>query len=75
MDIYELSIGATKHFVGAKDEQDAYNQGTDPEKFPDIHFLPFQVTKVEVPGCTVTVTSDTEEEIVAAPRRGRRPAS
>lgn len=72
MNIYELSIGATKHFVGATDEQDAYDQGTDASRFPDIHFLPFQITKVDVPGCTITVKSDNED---AAPRRSRRSAS
>jgi hypothetical protein len=71
--IYELAIGPTKHFVAAEDEQDAYDQGTDPEKFPDMHFLPFQITKVEIPGHTINVTSDEPEQIVT--RRGRKPAS
>lgn len=74
MNIYELSIGHMKHFVGARDEQHAYDQGTDPERFPDIHYLPFQITEVVVPGCTVVVTSD-EPDANATPRRGRRPAS
>lgn len=56
MNIYELSLGFTKHFVAANDEQHAYEQGTDAEKFPDIHYLPFIITQVVVPGVTIVVT-------------------
>lgn len=71
MKLYELSFGRMKHFVGARDEQHAYDQGTDPEKFPGIHYLPFEITAVTVPGCTITVKPDSEE----APKRGRQSAS
>ena len=70
MNIYELSIGTNKHFVAATDEQHAYEQGTDPEKFPDIHYLPFTITKVEVPGYTITVTKNEPDEPTT--KRGRK---
>lgn len=62
MNVYELSLGFTKHWVAANDEKHAYEIGTDPEKFPDIHYLPFNVTKVEVQGHTINVTADAEPE-------------
>lgn len=58
MNIYELSAGRIKHFVAAEDETDAYNQGTDPEQFPDIHYMPFEISLVTVPGHTISVTAD-----------------
>lgn len=75
MNIYELSFGNTKHFIAATDEQHAYDQGTDPNRFPDIHYLPFVITQVEIPGFTVTVTKDEQEEAVTTSKRGRRAAS
>ena len=77
MNIYELSLGFTKHFVAANDEQHAYEQGTDPERFPDIHYLPFTVTKVEIPGHTISVTKDEadEPEQTTTKRGGRRAAA
>lgn len=71
MNIYELQTGNIKHFVAAEDEADAYKQGTDPEQHPDIHYLPFTVTQVEVPGHTITVEADGQE--AESPRRGRKP--
>lgn len=77
MQIYELSLGFTKHFVAATDEQHAYEQGTDPTRFPDIHYLPFVITQVEIPGYTISVTKDEteEQEQVTTAKRGRRAAS
>lgn len=68
MNIYELSIGRIKHYVAAEDEQDAYNQGTDAEKFPDINYMPFEIHEVTVPGHTITV-----EPIEAPKNKGGRP--
>ena len=67
MNIYELSIGRIKHYVAAEDEQDAYNQGTDAEKFPDINYMPFEIREVTVPGHTITV-----EPIEAPKNKGGR---
>jgi len=82
LNIYELVFGHIRHFVAAVDEEDAYAQGTDPERFPDLHFRPFEIHKVEVQGYTITVTQNapqTEKEDVTeadeAPRRGRRKAA
>jgi hypothetical protein len=61
MNIYRLAHGTTEHIIPAVDEQDAYKQGTDPDKFPDIHYLPFTITQIVVPGHTITVTKDKEE--------------
>jgi hypothetical protein len=58
MNVYELSLGFTKHFVAARDEEHAYEQGTDAEKFPDIHYLPFVITQVTIPGVTITALAD-----------------
>lgn len=75
MNIYQLSFGNIKHFVAAKDDQEAYEQGTDPEKFPDLHFRPFEITLVQVEGYTITATQDKPEKDAEAPRRGRRKAA
>ena len=77
MNIYELSLGFTKHFVAATDEQHAYEQGTDAERFPDIHYLPFNITQVMIPGHTISVTKDDsdEPEQNTTSRRGRRAAT
>lgn len=56
--VYELSTGRIKHYVAAEDEKDAYNQGTDPEQFPDINYLPFEIYEISVPGYSITVTPD-----------------
>lgn len=58
MNVYELSLGYAKHFVAAVDEDHAYKQGTDPELFPDIHYLPFTVTLVTVPGHIIVATPE-----------------
>lgn len=60
MNVYELSLGYAKHFVAAVDEDHAYKQGTDPELFPDIYFLPFTVTQVVVTGHVVTATPEVQ---------------
>lgn len=68
MNIYELSIGRIKHYIAATDEQDAYKQGTDPERFPDINYMPFEINEVTVPGFIITL------ELVEAPKnKGGRP--
>lgn len=74
MNVYELTFGNIKYFVVAENEQDAYEQGTDPDKFPDLHFRPFEITLVQVEGYTITATSNSPEKPVEAPRRGRRKA-
>jgi hypothetical protein len=56
MHVYELSFGAIKHFIAAKDEGQAYEKGTDPKLFPDIHYLPFTITQVKVEGYDITLT-------------------
>lgn len=56
MNVYELVFGHLRHYVAAKDEQDAYQQGMDPQKFPDLHFRPFEIIPVTVPGYVVTAT-------------------
>lgn len=61
MKIFELTTGNIRHFVVGKDEEDARTQGTDPERFSDIHYLPFEVTEVDVPGFTITVKKDTKK--------------
>lgn len=77
MNVYELSFGHIKHFVVASSERDegdetsAYTQGQDPEAFPDLHFRPFEIRKVEVEGYTIAVTPDVQEG-VESPRRGGR---
>lgn len=58
MNVYELSLGFTKHFVAARDDEHAYEQGTDAERFPDIHYLPFIITQVTIPGFTITASAD-----------------
>lgn len=82
MHVYELIFGNIRHYVAAQDEQDAYAQGTDPERFPDLHFRPFEIHKVEVEGYTITVTPNDDQrantgvtEADDAPRRGRRKAA
>lgn len=61
MNIYQLSFGHLKHLVVAKDEKEAYKIGTDPEKFPDLHFRPFQTDLIEVEGYTITLAKNDEE--------------
>jgi hypothetical protein len=56
MNIYELSFGIIRKFIVAKDEQEAYNIGTNADLHPDIHFRPFEIVPIEVEGYTVTVT-------------------
>jgi hypothetical protein len=70
MAVYELSFGRVKHFVSAESEQDAYLQGTDPEQFPDINYLPFEIREVIVPGHTITVTPNEQE---TTKNKGGRP--
>lgn len=72
MNVYELSFSHIRHFVAAKDEEHAREQGQDPEKFPDLHFRPFDVTLVEVEGHTITVKPDSAE---ASKKRGRPSAN
>lgn len=79
MNVYELKYGNIRHFVVAKDEHDAYQQGTDPELFPDLHFRPFETHLVEVEGYTIKATADkstkASEDADDAPKRGRRKAA
>jgi hypothetical protein len=56
MKIFELSIGRIKHYVAAEDELQAYKQGTDPDNFPDINYMPFDINEVSILGYTITVT-------------------
>ena len=81
LNIYELVFGHIRHFVAAVDEEDAYAQGTDPERFPDLHFRPFEMRKVEVEGYTITVTPNEPQEADTTvydaeetPRRRRKAA-
>ncbi len=67
--VYELSTGRIKHYVAAEDEKDAYNQGTDPEQFPDINYLPFEINEVVVPGHTISVTADGDDQPKGRSRR------
>lgn len=69
MKIFELSSGNIRHFVAAEDREDAYEQGVDADRFPDINYLPFEIHEVDIPGHTITVKSDSEDE---KPRRGRQ---
>lgn len=61
MNIYQLTSGNIRHYVAAESREDAYKQGTDPERFPDIHYLPFEIHEIVVPGYTITVTPDEQE--------------
>lgn len=56
MKIFELSMGRIKHYIAAEDREDAYIQGTDPEQFPDINYMPFEINEVEVAGYTISLT-------------------
>lgn len=67
MNIYQLTSGNIRHYVAAESQEDAYKQGTDPERFPDIHYLPFEIHEIVVPGYTITVTPDEQE----APKKQR----
>lgn len=76
MNVYELTYGHIRHFVAAKDEQDAYEQGTDPNKFPDLHFRPFDIHLVAVEGYEIAVTASKAEKEKAEPaprNKGGRP--
>jgi len=64
LNVYRLAVGHIEHFVAARDEQDAYKQGADPARFPDMHFLPFTITKIEVPGYDITVTPKDHKQVV-----------
>ena len=82
MQVFELVYGYIRHFVAAKDADDAYRQGTDPERFPDLHFRPFEIIPVTIEGYTITAVKNgsegqniASEEGVDTPRRGRRKAS
>lgn len=80
MQVFELVYGYIRHFVAAKDADDAYRQGTDPERFPDLHFRPFEIIPVTVEGYTITAIPNAAEVAQnasddAAPKRGRRKAS
>lgn len=80
MQVFELVSGYIRHFVAAKDADDAYRQGTDPERFPDLHFRPFDIIPVTVEGYTITATSNASEgshneSDDVSPRRGRKKAS
>lgn len=74
MNVYELECGYTRHFVAAETEQEAYEKGTNPELYPDIHYLPFTIRLVEVPGYTITAVADEEPLLNGEEpkRRGRR---
>jgi len=81
LNVYRLEFGAIEYFVVAKDEDDAYRQGMDPVRFPDMHFLPFTIRKVEVPGYVITARPvqpekppQETEQIVQSGSRGRKPA-
>lgn len=63
MNIYQLRFGYMEYFVAAESMEEAYNIGTDPEKFPDIHFLPFEIKQVEVPGYDISVTAIPSEQV------------
>lgn len=58
MNIYRLHIGYYAYYVAAESEEDARKQGEDPDKFPSIHFMPFYVEQVEIPGHTITAAID-----------------
>ncbi|MEK4191770.1 hypothetical protein NYE59_01660 [Paenibacillus sp. FSL L8-0323] len=62
MKIFELSMGRIKHYVAAEDEVQAYKQGTDPDNFPDINYMPFEINEVSIPGYTITVTPNEPEK-------------
>lgn len=74
MNVYELVAGNLRHFVVAADEQAAREQGEDPERFPDIHFRPFEVKLVQVEGYTITVKKEAEDGAGTATgkRRGKQ---
>lgn len=61
MNIYMLISGNLRCFVAAESEEDAYAQGTDPEKHPDLHFRPFEIVPVQLEGYTITVTVNVDE--------------
>lgn len=70
MKIFELSMGRIRHYVPAEDEVHAYKQGTDPDNFPDINYMPFEINEVSIPGYTITVTPiEAEKSKGGRPRR------
>lgn len=74
MNVYELECGYIRYFVAATSEEEAYEKGTNPELYPDIHYLPFTIRLVEVPGYAITATPNDEQQSSDEPRRrGRRP--
>ncbi|OAS19252.1 hypothetical protein [Paenibacillus oryzisoli] len=62
MNVYQLKSGMLQYYVAAEDEEHANEQGMDAQRFPDLHFLPFIATKVEVEGVTIVATSNDQVE-------------
>lgn len=69
MNLYLLSAGNIRYYVAAPDEQGAYEQGTDPQRFPDLHYRPFEIDLIQVEGYTITVTPEAQETQETAPKR------
>ena len=63
MNIYELRSGMLIYYVAADNEDDAREQGQDAQRFPDMHFLPFSVKRIEVEGAKITVKRVRKQEI------------
>jgi hypothetical protein len=55
MNVYELSFNHIRTFIVAESEEDARKIGEDPAQYPDLHFRPFEVVKVEVEGYAIEI--------------------
>ena len=76
MNIYELRSGMLSYHVAAENEDDAREQGQDPQRFPDLHFLPFTTTEIKVEGYTISATpNDLLSGVETVTGRGRRKAA
>lgn len=75
MNLYALTAGNIRYYVAAEDEQGAYDQGTDPQLFPDLHFRSFAVEQITVEGFTVSLKQSSQEGAETVTGRGRRKAA
>lgn len=55
MNIYHLTFRGLSRFVAADSEEEALKLGQDANQFPEIYYLPFKATKIEIPGINLVV--------------------
>lgn len=59
MNLYELTIGSTRHIVAAKNKKHALEEGIKLDS--TFEFLPVIIEKIEIPGYKITVTKSKDE--------------